>query len=169
MKDKLSDLYDSLPVHRAPDKIWEQVEEELDHEKKTVPMYEHQTSLGVNSSSRRKKWMVAAAILLLGAVAMTLTLILPPETPEEVSLEKKIPDQKLNEEANVTYQEELILSREEKISLLLSLSEQEDEHIVGLAEEWQGLMEKDSEQADAILGEFSNWLMKHPEMLPTNK
>ncbi len=169
MNNKLSDLYDSLPVHKAPDKIWEQVEEELDHDKKTVPMHPPQAFFSLKSPSGKRRWLAAAAILLLGVCATTFTLLNGSEPVEEVSLEVKIPDQKLIEEANATYQEELILSREEKISLLMSLSQEQDEHITDLAKEWKGLIEKDSEQADSILGEFSNWLMKHPEMLPTNK
>ena len=165
MKDKLSDLYDSLPVHKAPDKIWEQVEEELDHEKKMVPMYSSQPLSTLKSPSSKRRWLAVAAVLLLGVCVTTFTLLNGPEPVEEVSLEVKIPDQKLIEEANATYQEELILSREEKISLLMSLSGEQDEHITELATEWKGLIEKDSEQADSILGEFSNWLMKHPEKL----
>lgn len=165
MKDKLSDLYDSLPVHKAPDKIWEQVEEELDHEKKMVPMYSSQPLSTLESPSSKRRWLAVAAVLLLGVCVTTFTLLNGPEPVEEVSLEVKIPDQKLIEEANATYQEELILSREEKISLLMSLSGEQDEHITELATEWKGLIEKDSEQADSILGKFSNWLMKHPEKL----
>ncbi|MEM6765482.1 MAG: hypothetical protein AAF655_11165 [Bacteroidota bacterium] len=167
MKDKLKNLYSSLPQHKAPDHIWNQLEAELGKDIEPIPMDDHHSH---SHGTGWKLWASIAATILLGVLAISISLIQSPEPVEEVSLEKKLPNQKLSEEAEVMYQDELLLSREEQIQQLNAIEDKESATLQQLQADWQALVKEDpqniqSAEADAILHEFSQWLMKHPEKL----